>query len=171
MHPGTLYFDSQTMMLWESLLGMFPRRTTSTEQPIPTPTGVSAPPLGCLHLHPPPAPLQPQRGRLPHLVQSPAPAATSDPMTTPARTTTPTPDTTLPHRQRYIRRSMKRHKEAAAPTQAAPPEQMMPTDAHVSPQEREDPLKFARVPGLQACLLYTSPSPRDRQKSRMPSSA
>ena len=26
-----------------------------------------------------------------------------------------------------------------------------------------------RMPG--ACLLYTSPSPRDRQKSRMPSSA
>ena len=25
--------------------------------------------------------------------------------------------------------------------------------------------------GLLACLLYTSPSPRDRQKSRMPSSA
>ena len=25
--------------------------------------------------------------------------------------------------------------------------------------------------GLQSCLLYTSPSPRDRQKSRMPSSA
>ena len=24
---------------------------------------------------------------------------------------------------------------------------------------------------MQACLLYTSPSPRDRQKSRMPSSA
>ena len=24
---------------------------------------------------------------------------------------------------------------------------------------------------LHACLLYTSPSPRDRQKSRMPSSA
>ena len=24
---------------------------------------------------------------------------------------------------------------------------------------------------LYACLLYTSPSPRDRQKSRMPSSA
>ena len=24
---------------------------------------------------------------------------------------------------------------------------------------------------LKACLLYTSPSPRDRQKSRMPSSA
>ena len=26
-------------------------------------------------------------------------------------------------------------------------------------------------PELEACLLYTSPSPRDRQKSRMPSSA
>ena len=26
-------------------------------------------------------------------------------------------------------------------------------------------------PGSKACLLYTSPSPRDRQKSRMPSSA
>ena len=25
--------------------------------------------------------------------------------------------------------------------------------------------------GLRICLLYTSPSPRDRQKSRMPSSA
>ena len=27
------------------------------------------------------------------------------------------------------------------------------------------------VSGVQGCLLYTSPSPRDRQKSRMPSSA
>ena len=27
------------------------------------------------------------------------------------------------------------------------------------------------VPGPSTCLLYTSPSPRDRQKSRMPSSA
>ena len=27
------------------------------------------------------------------------------------------------------------------------------------------------TPVLTACLLYTSPSPRDRQKSRMPSSA
>ena len=28
-----------------------------------------------------------------------------------------------------------------------------------------------RVVGFGSCLLYTSPSPRDRQKSRMPSSA
>ena len=27
------------------------------------------------------------------------------------------------------------------------------------------------VPKVKVCLLYTSPSPRDRQKSRMPSSA
>ena len=27
------------------------------------------------------------------------------------------------------------------------------------------------LPGTLTCLLYTSPSPRDRQKSRMPSSA
>ena len=27
------------------------------------------------------------------------------------------------------------------------------------------------IANLLACLLYTSPSPRDRQKSRMPSSA
>ena len=29
----------------------------------------------------------------------------------------------------------------------------------------------AQVDGYMTCLLYTSPSPRDRQKSRMPSSA
>ena len=37
-----------------------------------------------------------------------------------------------------------------------------------------DPFCFAvRVPAPlpEDCLLYTSPSPRDRQKSRMPSSA
>ena len=28
-----------------------------------------------------------------------------------------------------------------------------------------------KFPNHQVCLLYTSPSPRDRQKSRMPSSA
>ena len=29
----------------------------------------------------------------------------------------------------------------------------------------------AKKKGITTCLLYTSPSPRDRQKSRMPSSA
>ena len=33
-------------------------------------------------------------------------------------------------------------------------------------------IKFVTVSdNFDACLLYTSPSPRDRQKSRMPSSA
>ena len=31
--------------------------------------------------------------------------------------------------------------------------------------------KFVGLENFQDCLLYTSPSPRDRQKSRMPSSA
>ena len=31
--------------------------------------------------------------------------------------------------------------------------------------------QYSLVSFLFACLLYTSPSPRDRQKSRMPSSA
>ena len=31
--------------------------------------------------------------------------------------------------------------------------------------------RFAHRKHIQSCLLYTSPSPRDRQKSRMPSSA
>ena len=32
-------------------------------------------------------------------------------------------------------------------------------------------LSQAAVPGDEDCLLYTSPSPRDRTRSRMPSSA
>mgnify|MGYP003380303308 CR=1 FL=1 len=36
--------------------------------------------------------------------------------------------------------------------------------AYIDYQEKE-------APRLQACLLYTSPSPRDRTRSRMPSSA
>ena len=31
--------------------------------------------------------------------------------------------------------------------------------------------KLGLIDGIKYCLLYTSPSPRDRQKSRMPSSA
>ena len=34
-----------------------------------------------------------------------------------------------------------------------------------------DPVGGPRVAQNNLCLLYTSPSPRDRQKSRMPSSA
>ena len=34
-----------------------------------------------------------------------------------------------------------------------------------------DTVDVGAVLGIISCLLYTSPSPRDRQKSRMPSSA
>ena len=39
----------------------------------------------------------------------------------------------------------------------------------ITAEQRRLPLLFPMV--AEACLLYTSPSPRDRQKSRMPSSA
>ena len=39
-------------------------------------------------------------------------------------------------------------------------------------EDREETAKPAQAPAAsETCLLYTSPSPRDRQKSRMPSSA
>ena len=41
----------------------------------------------------------------------------------------------------------------------------------VSVQDDEEGHAVARVEALGGCLLYTSPSPRDRTRSRMPSSA
>ena len=38
-------------------------------------------------------------------------------------------------------------------------------------EERSDLVRIAVETVSKRCLLYTSPSPRDRQKSRMPSSA
>ena len=38
-------------------------------------------------------------------------------------------------------------------------------------QSEEEILDNTEAAESEACLLYTSPSPRDRQKSRMPSSA
>ena len=37
--------------------------------------------------------------------------------------------------------------------------------------EMEDLISIGTIGLIKGCLLYTSPSPRDRQKSRMPSSA
>ena len=48
------------------------------------------------------------------------------------------------------------------------------TNDVVGPIQGEAPLGWKimiTITGIIACLLYTSPSPRDRQKSRMPSSA
>ena len=36
---------------------------------------------------------------------------------------------------------------------------------------KETPINYLEIGTYYGCLLYTSPSPRDRQKSRMPSSA
>ena len=46
---------------------------------------------------------------------------------------------------------------------------LMADGGNVEVVELDGPIVKVRLQG--ACLLYTSPSPRDRQKSRMPSSA
>ena len=43
--------------------------------------------------------------------------------------------------------------------------------AKILSENHYDSVKNIVVDELKNCLLYTSPSPRDRQKSRMPSSA
>ena len=42
---------------------------------------------------------------------------------------------------------------------------------HIEKKANKPPLDVFSVAMGNVCLLYTSPSPRDRQKSRMPSSA
>ena len=46
-----------------------------------------------------------------------------------------------------------------------------PTDAQLETNGRIAQDQLAKQEQIEGCLLYTSPSPRDRQKSRMPSSA
>ena len=45
------------------------------------------------------------------------------------------------------------------------------SDTDVIVGARSSPINLVLYSVFQICLLYTSPSPRDRQKSRMPSSA
>ena len=40
-----------------------------------------------------------------------------------------------------------------------------------APKNKINPKKFAALAEQKNCLLYTSPSPRDVEESRMPSSA
>ena len=53
----------------------------------------------------------------------------------------------------------------------------LPISLHAEEATRGGVLRYATLgldtsdPHRHTCLLYTSPSPRDRQKSRMPSSA
>ena len=53
------------------------------------------------------------------------------------------------------------------------PQEVRDISAQPDTAQVPDPEAFANVGASvgQTCLLYTSPSPRDRQKSRMPSSA
>ena len=46
-----------------------------------------------------------------------------------------------------------------------------PAAEHADQASADTPVVAPFAHMLQVCLLYTSPSPRDRQKSRMPSSA
>ena len=56
-------------------------------------------------------------------------------------------------------------------TMIAPIEQaIFAANLGLTPQNNGETIMI-NIPPLTDCLLYTSPSPRDRQKSRMPSSA
>ena len=61
----------------------------------------------------------------------------------------------------------KRHFEVPAFAQGPAPD-LTSTSATDATKTRND---WQTLEGINICLLYTSPSPRDRQKSRMPSSA
>ena len=54
---------------------------------------------------------------------------------------------------------------------AAPAATAAPTDDKSKIMAIQTALNSKYGTSLKVCLLYTSPSPRDRQKSRMPSSA
>ena len=60
--------------------------------------------------------------------------------------------------------------EGGKPTVIANAEGFRTTPSVVAYTKNQDQL-VGQIAKRQACLLYTSPSPRDRQKSRMPSSA
>ena len=50
-------------------------------------------------------------------------------------------------------------------------DELLRDDDHIPVKDEKLREYVTRVFGVGICLLYTSPSPRDRQKSRMPSSA
>ena len=63
---------------------------------------------------------------------------------------------------------VRRHEGADPPLGVLSP---VPIAGRVGPAEARLPLSDVDRGRLKDCLLYTSPSPRDRQRSRMPSSA
>ena len=51
------------------------------------------------------------------------------------------------------------------------PEKEEKSEGYESIQEFLDDGEYETLDGFMTCLLYTSPSPRDKRQSRMPSSA
>ena len=82
----------------------------------------------------------------------------------PSRPEVPPPSAALPRRSRECATAMAAVKAALAA--AAPSE--LPTFEHFTTKRKLGDGTFGEV---FACLLYTSPSPRDQRGSRMPSSA
>ena len=84
-------------------------------------------------------------------------------MSRPSRSATPQPSADMALLERYVKMILAAPVYDLAirtPLQAAP-----------ALSERLGNQILLKREDLQPCLLYTSPSPRDRQKSRMPSSA
>ena len=80
--------------------------------------------------------------------------------------TNPRPDETRP-REALITAPRPRPEEALIT--APRPREEEEEEPHEKEDDENKPLTEVEDP--RTCLLYTSPSPRDRQKSRMPSSA
>ena len=70
-----------------------------------------------------------------------------------------------------IRRSARRRRTLSARMEGTSVLVMVPLGMSKAGQDRQVMELVDKVTKSDACLLYTSPSPRDRQKSRMPSSA
>ena len=69
-----------------------------------------------------------------------------------------------------LKKAMEKAKEARA-TGVSPYPAFRPHVEKGKKASREIDVTYTNTKVLNICLLYTSPSPRDRQRSRMPSSA
>ena len=78
------------------------------------------------------------------------------------------PETTAKSRGAYLRVHFKNTRETAAAISGMPLQKAYEYLGNVV--EHKQAIPFRRFNG-GVCLLYTSPSPRDRTRSRMPSSA
>eukprot|EP00656_Telonema_subtile_P047703 TRINITY_DN5506_c0_g1_i1.p1 TRINITY_DN5506_c0_g1~~TRINITY_DN5506_c0_g1_i1.p1 ORF type:complete len:128 (+),score=16.61 TRINITY_DN5506_c0_g1_i1:19-402(+) len=80
----------------------------------------------------------------------------------------------LPQKQRHQRRDLQQRKELARARESTHREWEPVRISHRVESRRSvrlQPALGAEFVGVRVCLLYTSPSPRDRTRSRMPSSA